>query len=111
MYCNNQKMCYLYNIKSQLKQIKMKATKKQIAEVTKIANELGFSVEMSIKTLENTSASIYKAIGAVGVVESSMRANSKYFVDTLSLAKEANKKDVSIASLMTEEEKAINLKF
>lgn len=65
---------------------------------------------MSIKTLENTSASIYKAIGAVGVVESSMRANSKYFVDTLSLAKEANKR-CSIASLMTEKEKAINLKF
>ena len=61
----------------------MKATKKQIAEVSKIAEENNFSVELALSTLERTSASIYNAIGAQGVVESSMRANSSNFVNTL----------------------------
>ena len=68
----------------------MKATKKQIEEVTAIANEMDFSTDLAIKTLQNCSLSIYKAIGARGVVESSIRANSKHFVDTLELAKKAN---------------------
>ena len=86
----------------------MKATKRQIAEVTEIANEMNFSSEKAIHTLLNCSLSIYKAIGARGVVESSIRANSKHFVDTLELAKKANRMDVSISSLMTTEQKAAN---
>ena len=61
----------------------MKATKKQIAEVSKAAEEMNFSVELALATLERTSTSIYAAIGAQGVVESSMRANSANFVNTL----------------------------
>lgn len=86
----------------------MKATKKQIAEVSAIAVEMNFSVELAVHTLETCSASIYKAIGAKGVVESSIRANSKYFVDTLELAKKANKMGIAISELMTAEEKAAN---
>lgn len=87
----------------------MKATKKQIAEVTAVANEMNFSVELALRTLSNCSSSIYKAIGAKGVVESSVRANSKYFVDTLSLAKKANKLGVAISELMTPEQIAANM--
>ena len=61
----------------------MKATKKQIAEVSQKAAEMNFSVELALATLEKTSASIYNAIGAQGVVESSIRANSSDFVNTL----------------------------
>ena len=86
----------------------MKATKKQIQEVTTAAKKMNFSSELALHTLSNCSLSIYKAIGAHGVVESSIRANSKHFVDTLSLAKEANRKDVSISYLMTDEEKVAN---
>lgn len=49
----------------------MKATKKQTAEVTKVAIEMGFSVEKALFTLSNCSKSILDAIGAKGVVESS----------------------------------------
>jgi hypothetical protein len=86
----------------------MKATKKQIAEVTAMANEMDFSVELAIATLNNCSASIYKVIKAMGVVESSIRANSEHFVDTLALAKKANRLDVNISELMTNEQKAVN---
>ena len=65
----------------------MKATKKQLEEVKAMAIEMKFSTDLAIKTLQNCSLSIYKVIGAKGVVESSIRANSKYFVDTLELAK------------------------
>lgn len=61
----------------------MKATKKQIAEVSKAAEEINFSVELALATLNNCSASIYNAIGAQGIVESSIRANSSDFVNTL----------------------------
>ena len=86
----------------------MKATKKQLEEVKAMAIEMNFSTDLAIKTLQNCSLSIYKAIGAKGVVESSIRANSKYFVDTLELAKKANKLDVSIESLMTPEQRGAN---
>ena len=50
----------------------MKATKKQTAEVTAIAIEMNHSVELALRTLSNCSKSIYDAIGAKGVVESSI---------------------------------------
>jgi len=90
------------------KQNDMKATKKQIEEVTRIANENSFSVELALHTLSTCSASIYKAIGAEGVVKSSMRANSEHFVDTFKLAKVAARLDVSIGQLMTDEQKVAN---
>jgi len=65
----------------------MKATRKQIAEVSQKAEEMNFSIELALATLSNCSASIYNAIGAQGVVESSIRANSSTFVDTLEMAK------------------------
>jgi len=86
----------------------MKATRKQIAEVSQMAEEMNFSTKLALHTLANCSASIYNAIGAKGIVESSMRANSKYFVDTLALASIANKLDVSINELMTPEEITAN---
>ena len=86
----------------------MKATKKQIAEVSKIANEMNHPVEQALHTLTNCSASIYAAIGAKGVVESSIRANSKNFVNTFALAKIANRMDVAIGELMTDEQKVAN---
>ena len=86
----------------------MKATKKQIAEVTAIALEMNFSADLAVSSLSNCSASIYKAIGAKGVVESSIRANSRHFVNTLELAKKADKMDVSVSSLMTEEQRKVN---
>ncbi len=49
----------------------MKATKKQTSEVTAIAIEMNLSVEKALFTLSNCSKSIYDAIGAKGVVESS----------------------------------------
>jgi len=54
----------------------MKATKKQTAEVTAIAIEMNHSVEKALQTLSNCSKSIYDAIGAKGVVESSISANN-----------------------------------
>jgi hypothetical protein len=92
-----------------LKPTKMKATKKQIAEVTRAAEEMNFSAKLAVHTLANCSTSIYNAIGAKGVVESSMRANSKYFVDTLELAKRASRMDVGISELMTPQEIAVNI--
>jgi hypothetical protein len=68
----------------------MKATKKQITEVTEKANEMNFSVELALNTLLRSSVSIYNAIGATGIVESSMNANAAKFVDTLELAKRNN---------------------
>lgn len=55
----------------------MKATKKQIAEVTEIANQMNVSVENALSTLSNCSLSIYKVIGAKGVVEASVEAAAK----------------------------------
>lgn len=86
----------------------MKATKKQTEQVKAIAIEMNHSVEKALSTLSNCSKSIYDAIGAKGVVESSIRANSVHFVDTMKLAQIANKKDVNIASLMTDEQKVDN---
>ena len=54
----------------------MKSTKKQTAEVTAISIEMNHSVEMALRTLSNCSKSIYDAIGAKGVVESSISANN-----------------------------------
>lgn len=64
-------MLYLLNKKIE----NMKATKKMIIEITNQALEMNFNPEMALKTLENCSASIYKTIGAKGLVNSSMRAN------------------------------------
>ena len=86
----------------------MKATKKQIAEVTEVSNQMGANVEQSLHALSNCSKSIYDAIGAKGVVKSAIRANSKHFVNTLDLAKVANRLDVSISSLMTDEQRVAN---
>lgn len=47
----------------------MKPTKSQIAEVTRIANENNVDVEAALSHLNNCSLSIYKVIGAKGVVE------------------------------------------
>lgn len=52
----------------------MKATKKQISEVTAEATKQGVNIESALKTLSNCSLSIYKAIGAEGVVRSSIKA-------------------------------------
>ena len=87
----------------------MKATKKQITEVTNVANEMNCNIEQALSTLANCSKSIYDAIGAKGVVESAIRAHSKHFVDTLALAKKADRLDVSISSLMSDEEYSVNV--
>ena len=55
----------------------MKATRKIKEEIEKAANEAGFSVESALETLSNCSPSIYKAIGAAGVVRSSMQTAQK----------------------------------
>lgn len=54
----------------------MKATKKQVSEVTSVAISMNHSVEKALLTLSNCSKSIYDAIGAKGVVESSISANN-----------------------------------
>jgi hypothetical protein len=87
----------------------MKATKKQIAEVTEIANEMNCEINYALSTLANCSLSIYKVIGSKGVVESAIRAHSKHFVDTMKLAVIADKMDVSVASLMTDEQYIANV--
>jgi len=48
----------------------MKATKKMITEVTRIAQEKNVDVNEALSTLSLCSLSIYKAIGAEGVVKS-----------------------------------------
>ncbi len=73
----------------------MKATKKQITEVTAIANDFDFSVEFALSTLSNCSASIYKVIGAIGVVESAMKAHSVNFFDRLDYLKKHNPNYIS----------------
>ncbi len=55
----------------------MKATKKQIEEVTRVAKEMNYSVEKALSTLSKCSKSIYDAIGAKGVVEASMKAQER----------------------------------
>ena len=55
----------------------MKATKKQIAEVTAEAIKQGYNVDSALRTLNACSLSIYKAIGAEGVVRSSARAKEE----------------------------------
>ena len=67
----------------------MKATKKQIQEVTIEANNAGFSVEKALHTLSNCSLAMYKILGAKEIVESSIRANSDDFVDTLEQTKKS----------------------
>lgn len=86
----------------------MKATKKQIAEVTAIATQMNFPVDLALQTLSGCSKSIYDAIGAEGVVKSSIRANSEHFVNTLDLAKKASRLGVAIGELMTDEQKVAN---
>jgi hypothetical protein len=67
----------------------MKATKKQTAEVTAIAIEMNHSVASSLATLSNCSKSIYDAIGAKGVVESSIAVN-KYKGSVIALKASQN---------------------
>lgn len=67
----------------------LKATKKQKPEV--IAIEMNHSVEKALSTLSNCSKSIYDAIGAKGVVESSISANNyKGNVDTFRASQNTN---------------------
>ncbi len=54
----------------------MKTTKKIIAEVTKVATEMNHPVELALNTLALCSKSIYDAIGAKGLVESSIASNN-----------------------------------
>ena len=69
----------------------MKATKKQTVEVTAIAIEMNHSVELALRTLLSCSKSIYDAIGAKGVVESSISANNyKGNVATLKASQNTN---------------------
>ena len=51
----------------------MKATKKQIAEITAKAIEMGCDVELALSILPLTSKSVYDAIGAKGVVETAIK--------------------------------------
>lgn len=53
----------------------MKPTKKQIEEVTKLAEENNVDLQKAISTLSNCSLSIYKAIGAAGVVASAKESS------------------------------------
>lgn len=55
----------------------MKATKSQIAEVTAEATKQGVNVESALSALANCSASIYKVIGAIGVVESAAKVSNE----------------------------------
>jgi len=86
----------------------MKATKKQIAEVTKIAREMNTNIENALSTLSSCSKSIYDAIGAIGVVESAIRAYSTNFIDTLKLQQKADKMGVYISDIMTPEQEVAN---
>ena len=72
----------------------MKATKSQIAEVTAKAIEINVDVNQALATLSKTSALIYKAIGAQGVVEASVKANTKvggYKFEEATIIKETEK--------------------
>jgi len=66
--------------------MKMKATKKIKQEIEKAANEAGFSVEKALETLVHCSPSIYKAIGAAGVVRSAMQANASRVVGGINIS-------------------------
>jgi len=67
----------------------MKATKKQISEVTAAAIEMNVPVANALTTLSNCSASIYACIGAKGVVESAAKVANDLAV--------ANKGGISFA--------------
>lgn len=86
----------------------MKATKKQIAEVTAVAIEVGVNVAEALKTLSLASASIYKAIGAKGVVRTTKRVLSPDYVDTMELARKASKLGVNVSELMTAKQISAN---
>lgn len=58
----------------------MTPTQKQIAEVTHEAISNNYSIQRALSTLNNSSASIYKAIGAKGIVEASIEASDKIAV-------------------------------
>lgn len=73
----------------------MKATKKQIEEVTAKAIEMNFSIELALRTLSFCSASMYKSMGAEGVVNSSINSNSSNHVDVLSQVKYSNANYIS----------------
>jgi hypothetical protein len=55
----------------------MKASKSQIAEITTVANQMNVSMSQVLNTLANCSVSIYNVIGAKGLVESSIKANTR----------------------------------
>jgi hypothetical protein len=72
----------------------MKATKKQIEEVTAKAIEMGADVNNALSTLAKTSAVIYKSIGAQGVVEASVKAHTRiggYKFEEATILKETEK--------------------
>ena len=56
----------------------MKAIKKQILEVTEKAIEMGCNVEKAIKYLDICSLSMYKAMGATGIVRSAMMTKNSF---------------------------------
>jgi predicted deacylase len=55
----------------------MKATKKQIAEVTAKAIEMNADVNACLATLERTSLAMFNVIGAQGIVEASEKSREK----------------------------------
>lgn len=55
----------------------MKASKSEIAEITAVANQMNVSISQVLNTLSSCSASIYATIGAKGLVESSIKANTR----------------------------------
>jgi len=79
----------------------MKATRKIKEEIEKAANEAGFSVEKALKTLANCSPSIYKAIGAAGVVRSSIQVNSRVDCGISILGKIQKKTEKAVAVNIT----------
>jgi hypothetical protein len=52
-----------------LKKNIMTPSKKQILEVTKLANQLNINVDKALAKFKNCSQSIYKTIGAKGLIE------------------------------------------
>ena len=53
----------------------MKPTKKQIAEVTLEAEKKGVTIETALRCLSNCSVSIYKTIGAAGLVNAAIESD------------------------------------
>lgn len=59
----------------------MKATKKQISEVTRIANERGYNVTETLASLERVSKGIFDVIGIEGFFETLAEVAAKKEVE------------------------------